>query len=193
MKQIYLSALILFIFSAFIVALSGVLNELEIVKPNPIKTQGIDYQGYVCVTHKNAEGKIISSDCNHNILHFAGQNLTRDYLVSPSATNNITTIALCNISGSTSANCGTPTAGASEAFTSYASCGLTNQSANYAILSPNGNVSVYTTFTSTCNNRMANVTRLQNASGTPFASNTFTDVTLQTNDQLLINWTIMIS
>ena len=56
-----------------------------------------------------------------------------------------------------------------------------------------GNWSIYNEFTSTCDNVVTNVTRLRNTNGDDFAGNTFTLVTLQTDDLLLINWTLSVS
>ena len=144
----------------------------------------LNYKGYVCV-YKN--GELI--ECNHNLLYDRGKNITRD-LLGIGGGGPALTIALCNAS----APCATPVAAGTEAFTSYYTCGLTNATGTYATLQGNpGNWTITKTFTSTCDSLTTNVTRLMNASSDLFASNTFSLVTLQTNDQLTINWTISIS
>jgi hypothetical protein len=116
--------------------------------------------------------------CSHNVLYNNGKNMTRDLLgYGGVITGNISTIALCN--ASTGSPCGTPVAAATEAFITYNSCGLDNSTGAYTILnSYDGNWTISKTFTSTCDNRLVNATRLQNASGSIFAGNTFTLVTL---------------
>lgn len=143
---------------------------------------GLNYNAYVCI-YKN--DKLI--ECSPNVLYNTGKNMTRDLLSNPSAIGDINIISLCNAT----AGCGTPVADASEAYNAFTSCGLSEATATYSTNqnSP-GNWSLFNTFTSTCNNREINTTRLRNASGSNFAGNSFTLVTLQNQDELTINWTL---
>jgi len=143
----------------------------------------IDYKGTVCI-YKN--GELI--ECNHNILYNSGKNLIRD-LVGGGGSGAVLNISLCNAT----AGCGGPVADASETYSEFAGCGLENSQGTYTALTQDGNWTITKTFTATCDNVETNVTRLQNATGTNFAGNSFTLVTLQTNDQLTINWTIQVS
>lgn len=154
---------------------------------NP-SSDSLNYHADVCV-YKNG----ILHECNHNVLYNNGKNMTRDMLgYGGTLAGNVSTISLCN--ASTGSACGTPVAAGSEAYTAYDSCGLNAATGSYAVLTAyDGNWTITKTFTSTCDNRLVNVTRLTNASGSIFAGNTFSLVTLQTNDQLTVNWTIMIS
>lgn len=132
--------------------------------------------------------------CSHNVLYNSGKNMTRDVLGQGLSSGAIINITLCNATIPNGA-CHTPTAAGTENFTSYTNCGMDGGTGGtYALIPPNpGNWSVYRTFTSTCDNIMTNATRLSNNSGSIFAGNTFTLATLQTNDQILINWTISVS
>ena len=148
------------------------------------QSTSLSYKGYVCV-YKN--GELI--DCDHNVLYDNGRNITRD-LLGVGSNAPILNISICNAS----AACGSPVAAGSEAFTAYTNCGLANVQGTYNTLQANpGNWTVTKTFTSTCDAVNMTSTRLTNTTGSIFAGNTFTLVTLQTNDQLTINWTLMVS
>ena len=170
-KPIVLVLLILFAFAAgFFVS-----SDYESASSLPAS---LKYQGYVCV-YKN--GELI--DCNHNLLYDNGKNITRDIL-GVGMNTPILNISLCNAT----AGCSTPVAAGSEDFNTYVNCGLTSAQGTYATLqNAPGNWSVTKTFTSTCDSITVNSTRLSNVTGGIFAGNTFTLVTLQTNDQLTIN------
>lgn len=172
----------------FIFAVGGLLNSNNNPSGDDV-SDAIHYKANVCVTHTNPEGEVLSSECNHNVLYTTGANLIRTYLGDTGGgTDEVDQISLCNAT----AGCGTPVAGKSEAFTAYANCGLQEATGTYGALG-NGNWSIYTTFTSTCDNVITNMTRLGNTNNDDFAGNSFTLVTLQTNDQLTINWTISVS
>lgn len=146
-------------------------------------SQSIDYHGSVCV-YKN--GELV--DCNDNVLYNSGANLTRDSL-GIGSNGAVLNISLCNAT----AGCGTPVAAASETFNEYTTCGLAEIAGSYSNLGQTGNWTVSHTFTASCDNLEVNVTRLGNDTGTNFAGNSFTLVTMQTNDQLTINWSISVS
>lgn len=149
-------------------------------------SSSLNYEGYVCIS-KN--GELI--ECSHNLLYSNGKNMTRDYLGAGSS-GAILNISLCN--ATSGAGCGTPVAAGTETFSLYTSCGLNSAQGTYgAIPNTPGNWSVAKTFTATCDSLEINSTRLTNTSGAIFAGNTFSVVTLQTNDQLTINWTLMVS
>lgn len=149
----------------------------------------IHYKANVCVTHADPNGNVLSSECDHNVLYTTGKNLIRTYLGDTGGgTDEVDQISLCNAT----AGCGTPVAGKTEDFTAYAGCGLEEATGTYGALG-DGNWSIYTTFTATCDDLLVNATRLGNTNNDDFAGNSFSLVTLQTNDQLTINWTISVS
>lgn len=172
--------LAIFVF-AFVAGFS--IGDLTFPSPNQ-ESSLLKYDSRVCV-YKND----LLVGCDHNVLYNNGRNMTRDMLGN-GATGVIQNISLCNAS----AACGTPVADATESFTAYSNCGLGSQQGTYNTIhvSP-GNWSVTKTFTSTCDNVNTTATRLTNVTGGIFAGNSFTLVTLQTNDQLTINWSLMIS
>lgn len=158
---------------------------------------GLNYKATVC-TYKTpwlgdhyGERELIG--CSHNQLYTYGQNLTRDALGRGGTVGPVINITLCN--STANGCCGTPNVAATENFTKYTNCGMDGGTGGtYASFDGyNGNWTVFKTFISSCDNVMINATRLSNHSGTVFAGNTFALVTLQTNDQLTVNWTISIS
>lgn len=162
---------------------------LTLVIPSPVSVgssssgETLNYRGNVCI-YKN--GELV--ECSHNLLYDIGKNLTRDILGLGG--NFIRNISLCNAT----AGCQVPVAGATETFNRYGNCGLiATQGAYTAYGTIDGNWSVSNTFTASCDSLLVNATRLANASGTLLAGNTFSLVTLQTNDQLTVNWTIQVS
>lgn len=154
---------------------------------NLLNPQSISYRGNVCVTHTNADGEVISSECDHNILFTDGAEAIEQYIGNGTGGSDaFDWIALCD---ATNATCAEPTAGGAEAYTAYADSGLVSVAGSYASIG-NGNWSISNTFTATADDLLANVTRLLNDDDDKLAGNSFTLVTLQTNDQLTINWTI---
>lgn len=157
-----------------------------VVLPKGVSSTSSDlnYDGYVCVS-KN--GEVI--ECSHNLLYNNGKNITRD-LLGVGGSSTILNISLCNAT----AGCAGPVAAGTEAFNTYINCGLNSAQGTYGVLNnAPGNWSVAKTFTSSCDSIEVNSTRLSDTTGGIFAGNTFSLVTLQTNDQLTINWTLMIS
>ena len=169
---------------AFIFAIGVSMNDNSIDMPldNP---QGLEYNANVCV-YKNNE----LVQCEHNVLYDTGAEEIEDYLsLGDVSAGQPINISLCNAT----AGCGTPTGDSSEDYTEYDACGL-EEIAGTVGDNGNGNWSIETTFTSSCDSIETNVTHLNyNATAIEFAGNSFTLVTLQTNDQLTINWTIWIS
>ena len=168
-------AVLAFVFGSFI---SGDIGGSD------SQSASLNYQGHVCV-YKN--GELV--ECSHNLLYSNGKNITRDLLgVGLSAP--VLNISLCNAT----AECEVPVAAGSESYSALVGCGLSNVQGTYNTISAYpGNWTITKTFTSTCDAVNINSTRLTNGTGSIFAGNTFTLVTLQTNDQLTINWSLMIS
>lgn len=150
----------------------------------------INYDANVCVTHVRADGTVAMSECSHNLLTDAGKNLIKDAIGSGGSISAVDYIALCNAT----AGCGAPASGDTTLENELAGGGLERTQATHGDLGV-GNWSEYVTFTATIDNLETNKTGIFNASstGTLFAENTFTLVTLQTNDQLTINWTIQVT
>ncbi|MBI2449436.1 hypothetical protein HYV49_04015 [Candidatus Pacearchaeota archaeon] len=184
-NKIFMSVIAVTLMSAIVLTLV-IPGPASISTVFPVVSSGINYRAYVCI-YKNGE----LQECSHNLLYNAGKNITRD-LLGGGSSGTIRNITLCNASAGTT-SCAAPIADASESFVEYNGCGLTSATGTYNTINSNdGNWSIVATFTSSCDNRITNVTRLKNATGGLFASNTFTSVTLQTNDQLTVNWTISV-
>lgn len=141
------------------------------------------YHATVCVW-KN--GELVG--CKHNVLFNSGKNLIKTILGDSGTGGPVKVIALCDAS----LGCAEPTAAGTETYNEFSSCGLAPAAGSYTSNGV-GNWSITKTFTATCDNLKTNVTRLKNSGGTYFAGASFTTVTLQTNDQLTVTWTIWVS
>lgn len=158
-------------------------------------TQYVGYVGVVCREITRADGTFEYLGCSRNTLINKGKNHTTSQLASTpsaaSATDIIDTIQLANT---------TPPHAEESSLTGVISdCGL----AEYASLSwieqknntgySNGNISTNYEWTSTCNSVVVNTTALITNGNVYFAGNTFTDVTLQINDQLNVTWYVWVT
>ena len=183
-KGKYLYGLLPIIFGIILVSAFLISNN----QLAPSTEQGLNYDSMVCKQIIRADGTIEEAECSHNQLLNAGANITRDCLRTGTCSA-ITNITLCN----STAGCGTPSAAGTETFSFLTACGVgPDQAAGTAgIIAGIGNWTVTKTFTSTCDNIATNVTRIGNTT-IPFAANSFTAVTLQNNDQLVVNWTMFV-
>lgn len=196
MKKHHYAMFSLFVIAGFFAVTMAAYSVTPAIAPQ-VNSQHVKYDAGSCVYHNdflgydedgNAQYETILKGCSHNLLYNEGQNMTRDSLGIGG--NSILNITLANCS----ASCGVPSAGADEAFTALAGCGMLSAEGTYALVpTSGGNWSVSKTFTSTCENVVTNLTRIGNASGSYLAGNTFNFVNLSTNDQLTVNWTIMIT
>lgn len=150
----------------------------------------INYNAEVCNYITRADGTIEDLGCSSNTLTNAGANLIKDYVGTGSGGGAVDYIGLCDASIGCTASSTASTTLTNEFTTS----GLARSQGTYASNGV-GNWSVWKTFTATADNLLVNKTGIFNASssGTLFAENTFTLATLQTSDQLTINWTISVS
>jgi len=87
---------------------------------------------------------------------------------------------------------GAPSAGKAEAYTAHAADGLSAAAGTQGSNAPSGNFTVYYEFTSTGDDQLTNISRLQNANGDDLAGNTFTLVTLQIGDKINVTWDIWV-
>ena len=154
--------------------------------PSGGSTQGLSYGSAVYI-YKN--GELISQSEN---LLFTGGNETVETALTGGTIGTVQNITLCDAS----TGCGEPLIGdGSETWNEYTDCGLSGALGTITDQGT-GNFSVANTFTSTCDGKIVNVTRISNATasaGVYFAGNNFTSVTLQTADQLTVTWYIWIS
>ena len=151
---------------------------------NPIQNS-ISYNSQVCISKNN---NLI--ECSSNVLTTAGANVIRDTLGEGTSFGAFDYVGLCNAT----AGCVAAAAGSTTLENEYALGGLERSQGSY-VSNGNGNWSVGETFTATADNLLTNKTGIfnQSSGGTLLAENTFTLVTLQTNDQLTINWTIWVT
>ena len=149
----------------------------------PEISDGIKYHSKVCI-YKN--GKLV--ECGHNVLTDEGKEFIETELGTTPSTNSIDRMQLGNGSAPTSTSTSLDglitTCGLSEASITWSSVGTGNISASYE-------------WTSTCDNIVVNTTGLKcsacGASTDFFAGNSFTDVTLQTNDKINVTWYIWVT
>lgn len=194
-KKILVGVLILSVV-LLVLGLNAVLTGIT----TPTVSMGeVDYTGSVCVKHIR-DGEVLMKDCSPNVLFTAtgnGADMVQDLLVGTS-NGSIDWISLCNATNND--GCGTPIGAMTEAYIEYGipgettGCGLNATVGTVSDIPGQwGNWTVYKQFTSSCDNRVVNTTRLQNNTDGNFSGNTFDTVTLDTNDQLTVNWTLQVS
>jgi hypothetical protein len=142
----------------------------------------VKYTGRACI-YKN--GELI--ECKHNTVTNQG----KDYIklaLGTGVNESIFTLALGNST--------VPAAASTALGSEWVSCGLDKKNGTYLSNgASNGNWSTYYTWTSTCDNAVINTTglyKVNTASGL-FAGLSFTSTTLQTNDQVMVNYTVSIT
>ena len=170
------------------------------------ESESIGYTGMVCKQVIRANGEAEPQFCDHNIITLNGTNFTTSQLFdSPSAAaaTPVNNISLGNGTGTSP-----PQTGDTFSFKGIPDCGLDpydgaefdwinipNATAGTYITS-SGNVSANKKWTSTCGSgtgERVNQTAISRTVGAFFAVNQFTDVYLQTNDQLNVTWYVWIT
>lgn len=185
-KSLLITIFAILLVSVFAFALS---LDNQPINENPNEVS-IKYSSNVCRQVIRVDGSVEPVECNHNVLHNSGMNLIRDMLGDTGgASDEVDQIFLCNAS----AGCGTPSAGATELFIPFSGCGLTATTGDYSVRTGEGNWTMATTFTASCDDLVTNVTRLKNSAGVNFSSVAFATTTLQSLDTILINWTLTAS
>lgn len=185
-EKIILSLVPLFVF-----ALLGVFAFSMMPSSSTSSGDGIMYNSNVCTSVLRAsDGTQESLGCSHNLVTDAGLNAVRDILGQGTQFGAFDYIGLCNAT----AACAAPAAGDTTLENEFGSAGLSRAQGTYGTLGT-GNWSIYKTFTATADSLETNKTGIfnQSSGGTLLAENTFTLVTLQTNDQLTVNWTIYVT
>ena len=154
-------------------------------------TEGVLYNGMVCHKVNRADGTSEDYGCNKNVLTNVGKNHTTSQLFSEPTAASATDIVDSMVLGNTSA----PQASDTSHPGKIGVCGL----AEYSSLSwsstgtSDGNVTANHQWTSACNDVIVNTTGLETNGNTYFAGNSFTNVTLQANDQLTVTWYVWIT
>jgi hypothetical protein len=134
---------------------------------------------------------VIERQADHNTLFTSGMNHIKSCLGAGTCTA-LTNITLCNATSTAASGlCGDTSAAATEAFTEFnTSSNLgRNQTSTMIWSNSTGGFAISRVYVSGNDNMTTNVTRIGNGSHY-FAGNSFTGVTLQTNDQLNITWII---
>ena len=186
-KRLIFPLLAILVVASFVIGLNIQTNSQDNF------SDSVTYHSNVCKQVVRADGTRETPECSSNILYDTGKDLIRNYLSDTGGTGDeVDQIVLCNAT-STVGGCGTPLAGATEMFTPYTGCGLEKATGTYSSFDTS-NWTISHEFTASCDNLLTNVTKLQNTTGVGnFSSNAFTLVTLQTDDKLLINWSLSVS
>ncbi len=184
---------------AFILASTFLLSSFSFVtvEESNLGSSKIGYGSNVCTSVLRADGTYENLGCSKNLAYDIGLDNARDCLGSTACPGPFNTIELCNSTSGDleTSNCGAPQADNNEGFDAYIDdgCGLSSLNGTYdAQANSAGNWTVFAVFTSLCDDQRTNATRISNATGSLLAGNTFTSTTLQTDDQLTVNWTIFI-
>ena len=150
----------------------------------------IEYHSMVCKQVTRADGTIEPKECSPNLLYDTGKEAIEDYLADGSGGNDaFDWIQLCNASK----GCQDAIADKTEDYNAATGCGTNAAAGSVTDNGGNGNWSVGYEFTSTCDDVSTNATRLRNDDDDDLAGNSYTIVNLQTNDKLLVNWTVWVS
>jgi len=140
----------------------------------------------VCARILRASGIVEDLGCNENTWTNTGKNWTRDCIGQFAC--GATAFKYLAV-GNGSAPSATSTTLAGE----IADCGFNRTTAGTYVTegASVGNWTIYQTWTSTCNNEVVNTTAVFNATsaGTMLAGTTITSATLQSSDQLQVNYT----
>jgi hypothetical protein len=155
---------------------------------------GVHYNSLVCTWVQRADGTIQDNGCSHNTLTTAGQNAIRDAVASGS-TAAFNYIGLCN--ASFGGNCNATNSGDGSLYNEYPNdaTGLNRSNAATKLYLGTGNWSYSRTFVANAAGMVTNKTGIFNATTgtTMLAVNTFTTSTLQTSDQITVNWSIWVA
>jgi len=126
---------------------------------------------------------------NHNLITNIGKDMIKLATGNPTS---IVTNATVQVLGNTSA----PAVGDTTLSGIISNCGLTGKPGSYSSNgASNGNWTLSSTWTSTCNNLVVNTTGLYNmtTSGNLFAGTSFTSTTLQSGDVITVNYTVWVA
>lgn len=173
----------MFLFGAWATSLGPDLQQ----SPN----DRLHYNSYVCADVTRSDGTVEKGSCSSNFFTPAGKNTVMYALGTGipigAGSHNVSTIEMCNIS-----------TGGTGTFTCYNANGFSNQTGTFLgnVGGQDGNWSLSTTFTATQDGMTMNGTMLLNGTAVGsrvFANNTFTAVTLNTNDAITLRWNISIA
>lgn len=152
----------------------------------------LNYDSSVCTYVTRADGTVESLGCSHNLLTDAGKNAIRAAMTTSDGVA-FQYIGLCNAT----AGCNATNAADSTLYNEFpaGATGLNRTNAATYLKTTTGNWSYSRTFTAGADNMVTNKTGIFNAAsgGTMLAVNTFTTATLQTNDQITVNWSIWVA
>ena len=174
-KKYLVGTFAVLVMAVIVFGIGGIINTLPV--PEGVG-QGIKYNSNVCV-YKNEE--LIG--CQHNVITNGGLDMVKTSL-GEGTSNVITDLALGNEQA--------PAAGDSALPGLYEDSGLTKASGAYNSNGV-GNWSVAHTWTSTGDNKVVNTTGLYKDGGNLFAGTSFASTTLQTDDQIKVNYTIWVT
>lgn len=152
---------------------------------------GIGYTGIVTVEARHPDGTVFFKETNHNLFVDEGKEFAEDQLLATSGigSNGANYIAVSNDSSS-------PTAGETTCDTEITANGFARAQGTVNDVGTGSNT-VIKTFTATGSQSVQKTCLFTDVtSGEPdtlLAMNTFTQVTLATDDQLTVNWTVTLS
>lgn len=191
----------LFLLVITIIGIFYLASSFSVQPLSAIFSDGVTYENTVCISTTGdfegretpaSEGIVELVECQHNLLYNQGRNMTRDLFTTGDGNGAVDYIALCN--STNNSGCGLPVAAGTEAWVPMEGAGLVAAQGTATIVQDYpGNWSIYHTFTSTAvATHKINMTRLWNSTGSNFSGATFTEVSLETSDQILVNWSVSI-
>lgn len=157
--------------------------------------ESVEYHANVCVSttgdfegRETPLGEYALVECSSNVLYTTGKELIEQSIGNEATADACDWIELCDAD----VGCGTPEAGSGEAYTAITDRGLAKAVGTYSS-NGDGNWTISKTFTASGSTVNTNVTHLINGADAEFAGNSFTLVSLEPSDTLLLNWTVWVS
>ena len=153
----------------------------------------LKYNSNVCIYVTRIDGIVEDLGCSHNLLTTAGKNGIRTSLTGI-AGESYEHIGLCN--SSYGGSCTTPALTDTTLGNEYNDASGLNRTGPTTYLALGiGNWSYSRTFVALADGMSTNLTGIfdNTVGGTMLAVNTFTTSTLQTNDQITVNWSIWVA
>jgi hypothetical protein len=181
MKKEYIVAM-----AILVLAVAFYLNPM---KGSESSDATIKYHSSVCKVVTRVDGTVEDLGCGPNLVVNGGLDFINS-CIGKGLCGTPTNFSIIALGGNTTPQAATDTTLANE----WATNGLSRAAATYTYIGT-GNWSITKTWTDTTAASVVNTTGLFNAtsSGTLFAENYFTPVTLQIADQLNVTWTIWVT
>ena len=176
-------------------------------RPEGSVPQGVGYNGMVNIKHLASDGTVLFEETNHNMLLLNGSNFTTSQLFGMPSAAAATEVENITLGNGTGLSIGQDMSGTDLAGITTTGCsglGPSNTLVWISVLNAtagtridaSGNVSANHLWTSACGSGTGievNKTVISSTTASFFAANQFTNVFLQSGDQLNVTWYVWIT